>query len=158
MPWQEIGWGCGSCLLRGAPSSVWQHFRHGAVLWTNTAENAAWWSCCCCSPEQGQPKPWLRPRRGEVRAPAGAVRGHVGAAREQQQRGLRSRCPAGQARWGEARSLLRNAAWPQAPAVFSKEVLALFSLRVQQGCAFLLSGVVVGNEGELPCWGFLKIH
>lgn len=56
----------------------------------------------------------------------------------------------------EAHSLLRNAAWPQASAVFSKEVLTFVSLRVQQACVFLLLGVVVGNDGELPSWGFKK--
>lgn len=40
-------------------------------------------------------------------------------------------------------------------SVFQK-VLGVVSLRVQQACAFLLLGVVVGNEGELPCWGFKK--
>lgn len=50
-------------------------------------------------------------------------------------------CPAGQARWGEARSLLRNAAWPQAPAVFSKEVLALFLLGSSKPVLFC-------------CWGW----
>lgn len=54
----------------------------------------------------------------------------------------------------EARSLLRNAGWPQASALFSKEVLTFVSLRVRRACAFLLLGVVVGHEGELPCWGF----
>lgn len=56
----------------------------------------------------------------------------------------------------EAHSLLRNAGWPQASAVFSKEVLTFVSLRVQQACGFLLLGVVMGNEGELPSWGFIK--
>lgn len=56
----------------------------------------------------------------------------------------------------EACSLLRNAGWPQASGVFSKEVLTFVSLRVHQTCAFLLLGVVVGNEEELLCWGFLK--
>lgn len=37
--------------------------------------------------------------------------------------------------------------------VFQK-VLGFVSLRVQQACASLLLGVVVGNEGELSCWGF----
>ena len=40
----------------------------------------------------------------------------------------------------EACSLLRNAGWPQASGVFSKEVLTFASLRVQQTCAFLLLG------------------
>lgn len=54
----------------------------------------------------------------------------------------------------EARSLLRNAGWPQASAVFSKEMLTFVSLRVRQASAFLLVGVAVGSEGKLPCWVF----
>lgn len=42
----------------------------------------------------------------------------------------------------EARSLLRNAGWPQASAVFSKEVLTFVSLRVRQARAFFC------------CWGW----
>lgn len=56
----------------------------------------------------------------------------------------------------EACSLLRNAGWPQASGVFSKEVLTFVPLQVQQICAFLLLGVVVGNEEALLCWAFLK--
>jgi len=63
-------------------------------------------------------------------------------------------CPLGRHAGEEARSLLRNVGWPQASGVFSKEVLTFVSLRVQQTCAFLLLGVVVGNEEELLCWSF----
>lgn len=55
----------------------------------------------------------------------------------------------------QACSLLWNVGWPQASGVFSKEVLTFVSLRVQQTCAFLLLGVVAGNEEELLCC-FLK--
>lgn len=93
---------------------------------------------------------------GRGATPPGAVRGHVGAAREQQQRGPEPAALLGRHAGEEARSLLRNAGWPQASAVFSKEVLTFVCLRVRQARAFLLLGVVVGNEGELPCWGFEK--
>lgn len=141
MSWQEAGWGCGSCSLHGAPSSVWQHFRHGAVLWMNMAENTAWRRCCSVPPEQGQHETWLRPRRGEVRAPPGAGRacrcseGAAAARRPPEPAALLGR-HAGE----EAQSLLRNAGWPQASALLSKEVLTFVSLRVQRAWAFFVVG------------------
>lgn len=96
----------------------------------NMAANAAWWRCCFFSPEQGQHKTWLRPRRGEERAPPGAVRGHVGAAREQQQqRGLRSRLPCWAGTLGKrlaASSGMRDGRRPQ--QCFPKRCLRLFLL------------------------------
>lgn len=54
--------------------------------------------------------------------------------------------PAGRWEAREARGLLRNAGWPQASGVFSKEVLTFVSLRVQQTCGCFFGGGGGGGE------------
>lgn len=125
------------------------------------AENAAWQRCRFCSPEQSSPeheqhKRWLRRGLREVRAPEGAEGVCWCSERGSGLRAPQPAAPLGRQVGEEACSRLRNAGWPQASGVFSKEVLTFVSLRVQQTCAFLLLGGVVGNEEELLCWGFLK--
>lgn len=152
MLWQEVGWGRGSCLLHNfidqsgntPDMELWQKTLHGKDAASSTS-----------STKRGYRQAW------EVRAPDRSTgwvcwcseRGSVTAWPQSPGAG----CPARQARWGGgSHSLLRNAGWPQASRVFSKEVLTFVSLRVQQTCAFLWLGVVVGNEEELLCWVFLK--
>lgn len=58
----------------------------------------------------------------------------------------RAALPGGHWEAQEARSLLRNAGWPQASGVFSKEVLTFVSLRVQQTCGCFFGGGGGGGE------------
>ena len=159
MPWQEVGWGRGSCLLRNVHRSVWQHFRHRAsfewirqkmphgkdaasVLRSSHLPSAS-------STKDGCREAWERPE------PLTRHRVGVLVQREGQRCGVarraRGRLPAGQARWrGGSQPPQECGMAAGLGSVFQRGAYICFSSGPANLCFF----VVGGGGGE---WGRIAL-